>query len=182
MRFLFDYFPIICFFIAYKFWGIYVSTAAAMAVSVFQIGAYWIRFCRFEKFHVITLIFILLLGGCTLIFHQAIFIEWKPSIVYWIFSIILLSSHFFGKHTLIRQIFKEKIELPIKTWSRLNLSWGLFFLILGILNLIVAYHFDINTWINFKLFGISGLVLIFILGQVFYIARHVPANLKIESR
>lgn len=182
MGFLFDYLPIICFFVAYKFWGIYVATAIAMAASALQVCAYWIRFRRFDKFHVITLIFILLLGGFTLIFHKAIFIKWKPTIVYWIFSIVLLSSHVFGKHTIIHRMFKEKIELPTKAWSRLNLSWALFFLILGILNLIVVYHVNTNTWINFKLFGTLGLILIFILGQAFYIARRIPQNPKTDTR
>ena len=181
MRFLFDYLFIICFFIAYKFYGIYIATAIAMTVSTLQVSAYWIRFHRFEKFHLITLMFILLLGGCTLIFHKAIFIKWKPTVIYWAFSIILLSSHFFGKHTLIHRILKEKVELSQKTWSRLNLSWVLFFLILGILNLIVVYHFNTNIWINFKLFGTLGLMLIFILGQAFYIVRHIPQNTKTDT-
>ncbi|ABS78241.1 septation protein A [Coxiella burnetii] len=181
MKFLFDYFPIICFFVAYKFWGIYIATAAAMVVSALQVAIYWIRFRRFEKFHVITLIFILLLGSFTLVFHNAIFIKWKPTIVYWIFAIVLFGSHFFGKHTLVHRMLKEKIELPAKTWSRLNLSWALFFLILGVLNLFVVYNFDTNTWVNFKLFGTLALMLVFILGQAFYIARHAQ-NLKTNSR
>lgn len=100
----------------------------------------------------------------------------------WTFSIVLLSNHFFGKHILVRQMLKEKIELSPKTWSRLNLSWVLFFLILGILSLIVVYHFNINIWINFKLFGTLGLMLVFILGQAFCIARYMPQNTKTDTR
>lgn len=114
MRFLFDYFPIICFFIAYKLWGIYTTTAVAMIASILQVGTYWLGFRRFEKFHVITLIFILLLGTFTLIFHKAIFIKWKPTIVYWIFSVVLLGSDFIGKHTLMHRMLKKKLSYPVK--------------------------------------------------------------------
>lgn len=111
------------------------------------------------------------MGTFTLIFHKAIFIKWKPTIVYWIFAVVLLGSNFIRKHSLIHRMLKEKIELPSKIWSRLNLSWTLFFLLLGILNLVVVYHYDTNTWVNFKLFGTLGLMLVFILGQAFYIRR-----------
>ncbi len=173
MKFLFDYFPIICFFIAYKVWGIYVATAVAMVVSLLQVGAYWLRYRRFEKLHVITMLFILILGGATLIFHKAIFIKWKPTIVYWIFSLALLFSQFITKHTLMHRMFKDKIELPVKVWSRINLSWALFFVFLGGLNLYVVYHYDTNVWVNFKLFGTLGLILVFVIAQALYMSRYL---------
>ncbi len=173
MKFLFDYFPIFCFFIAFKLWGIYVATAVAMATSFLQLLLYWLRHRRFEKLHVITFIFIFILGGFTLIFHKPIFIQWKPTIVYWIFTLVLLGSHWIGKKPLLHRMLNEKITLSMKVWSRLNFSWALFFLFLGFLNLYVVYHFDTNTWVNFKLFGTLALTLVFIFAQAFYIMKQM---------
>jgi len=173
MKFLFDYFPIICFFIAYKIWGIYVATAVAIGTSILQVGAYWLRHRRFEKLHLITMAFIVLLGGATLIFHKAIFIQWKPTIVYWIFSLVLLFTQFLSKQTLMHRMFKDKIELPLKIWARLNMSWAIFFLLLGALNLYVVYHYSLNSWVNFKLFGTLGLMLGFILVQAVIMSRYM---------
>lgn len=173
MKFLFDYFPIICFFVAYKLWGIYVATAVAIVTSGLQVAVYWIRFRKFEKLHVITFFFILVLGGSTLIFHKPIFIKWKPTIVYWIFTIVLLVSQFLTKKPIIHRMLKDKISLPQKVWDRLNLSWAIFFLVLGAINLYVLYHFDTNAWVNFKLFGTLGLMLVFIIAQAVYVGRHI---------
>lgn len=176
MKFLFDYFPIICFFIAYKLWGIYIATATAIGASVLQVAAYWLHHRRFEKMHLITMAFIVLLGGATLIFHKAIFIQWKPTIVYWIFSLVLLFTQFMTKQTLMHRMFKDKIELPLKVWSRLNMSWAVFFLFLGALNLYVVYHYSLNSWVNFKLFGTLGLMLGFILIQALIMSRYVQQD------
>lgn len=178
MKFLFDYFPIICFFIAYKLWGIYVATAVAMAASGLQLGAYWLKHRRFEKLHLITFVFIIVLGSLTLIFHKAIFVKWKPTIVYCIFAAVLFGSHFFGKTPLIHRMLGDKISLPDKVWPRLNMSWAIFFFVLGILNVYVVYHYDTNAWVNFKLFGTLGLMLVFIIGQSLYIAKYMkkPSN------
>src|SRR3990167_10758602 len=173
MKFLFDYLPIICFFVAFKLWGIYVATAVAIATSLLQVGVYWLKHRRLEKLHIITLIFIVILGGATLIFHKPIFIKWKPTIVYWIFTIVLLGSQLFGSKPLIHRMLKDKITLPHKIWFWLNMSWAIFFLLLGGLNLYVVYHYDTNAWVNFKLFGTLGLMLLFIFAQAFYLARYV---------
>lgn len=173
MKFLFDYFPIICFFIAFKLWGIYVATGVAMGTSVLQVGVYWLQHRRFEKLHIITMIFILVLGSFTLIFHKPIFIKWKPTIVYWIFAVILIGSQFFGSKPIMHRMLKDKITLPTEIWTRLNMSWAIFFVVLGGLNLYVVYHYDTNAWVNFKLFGTLGLMLLFIIVQATYIAKHL---------
>lgn len=173
MKFLFDYFPIIVFFVAYKLWGIYIATAITMGASLVQVGVYWLIHRRFEKFHIITMAFILVLGSFTLIFHKAIFIKWKPTIVYWIFSIVLIGSHFIGSKSLIHRMLHEKISLPQKVWNRINMSWAIFFLLLGCANLYVVYHYDTNTWVNFKLFGTLILMLVFIFGQALYMSKHM---------
>lgn len=173
MKFLFDYLPIICFFIAYKIWGIYVATAVAIGVSILQVAFYWLKHRKFEKLHVITMAFIVVLGSATLIFHKAIFIQWKPTIVYWVFSVVLLFSQFISKRTLMHRMFNDKIELPLKVWGRLNLSWAIFFLVLGFVNLYVVYNYSTDAWVNFKLFGTLGLMLVFVIAQAIYMSRYM---------
>ncbi len=178
MKFLFDYFPIIVFFVSYKFWNIYVATALTMIASALQVGIYWLNHKRFEKLHLITLLFIIVLGGSTLLFHNEIFIKWKPTIVYWAFSVALFVSQFIGSKSLIQRMLQEKVTLPLKIWSRVNASWALFFAIMGLVNLYVVYHYSTNAWVNFKLFGSLGLMLIFIVLQAFYLSYHMQSFKK----
>ena len=173
MKLLYDYFPIICFFIAYKLYGIYVATAVTMAAAVLQIVALWLVKKRFEKLQLITLALILVFGGTTLIFHKAIFIQLKPSVIYWLFSIALLGSQYIGKKPLIRRMLDMHINLPARIWNHLNLAWGLFFLMLGLLNLYVVYHYSTSAWVNFKLFGTLGLLIVFTIAQGIYLSRHI---------
>lgn len=173
MKLLYDYFPIICFFVAYKLYGIYVATGVTMAASVLQILAFWLFYKRFEKLHLIMLAFILILGSATLFFHNAIFIKWKPSVIYWIIGVLLICSHYFGKKPIIHRLLGEKMDLPKKVWDRVNFSWGVFFILLGWLNLYVVYHYSTNAWVNFKLFGALGLTLVFAIIQVIYMSRYI---------
>lgn len=176
MKFLFDYFPIICFFIAYKFFGIYIATAVTMVASALQLITYRLIHHRFESLHLITFGLIMILGGSTLMFHKIIFIKWKPSLIYWIFSIVLCGSHFYSKQPLLQTMLGNKITLPSYIWVRLNFIWSLFFLFLGLLNLYIIYHFDTNTWVYFKLFGTLAITLIFIIGQAVYMAHHMSSS------
>lgn len=182
MKFLFDYFPIICFFLAYKLQGIYYATAATMIACVLQNAIYWIKHRRFEKMHLITLLFVLILGSFTLLFHNEIFIKWKPSVIYWIFSSVLLYSQFFGTRSLMERMLGDKIALPQSVWYRINIIWIVFFLLMGFLNLYVIYNFDTNTWVNFKLFGTLGLTILPIAFQAVYMARHMQTDDKITSQ
>jgi len=178
VKLLYDYFPIICFFIAYKLWGIYIATAVTMVASFLQVAGYWLVQRKFEKMHLITMALILLLGGSTLIFHKAIFIKWKPSIIYWLFSLVLLASHFIGKAPIIHRLIGDKIVLPKKVWAKINFSWGLFFFLMGFLNLYVVYNYSTNSWVNFKLFGTLGLTIVFVFIQVIYMSRHMESDKK----
>ena len=176
MKFIFDYIPIIAFFVAYKIWGIYVATAVAMVASALQVVLYWLKFRQFEKMHIITLILIIFLGSSTLIFHEEIFIKWKPSVIYWVFSVVLLGSHWFGKKNLVNKMMGDKIDLPDKAWRTLNFSWAIFFFGLGWLNLYVVYFYSTNAWVNFKLFGTLGLIFIFVVLQAFYMAKFLKVD------
>ncbi len=173
MKLLFDFFPILLFFIAYKIFGIFIATAVAMGASFLQVVFFWFKNHRIEPTHLITLILILFLGGATILLHDAMFIKWKPTAVYWIFALLFLSTQFIGNRPLIQRLLDKKINLPKFIWKRLNLIWGIFFALMGIANLYVVYNFSTNAWVNFKLFGTLGLTILFVLLQSFYIARYI---------
>ena len=173
MKLLFDYFPIICFFIAYKFFGVYTATSVTMGACALQNIVYWLIHKRFENLHLITLVSVFVLGTFTLIFHTPQFIQWKPTIIYWIFAGILLFAQFMTKKNLLTRMLGDKITLPDRVWSHLNISWSVFFIFLGFLNIYVMYHYSLNAWVNFKLFGTLGLTVVFIIAQAVYMSRHM---------
>jgi intracellular septation protein len=180
MKFLFDFFPLLLFFIAYKFYGIYTATAVVIAASFLQVGLFWLKHRRFENLHLITLAVIVVFGGLTLALQNDAFIKLKPTILYWAFASLLAASHFFGNKTIIERMMGSQITLPAPVWRQLNLSWAIFFLLLGILNLYVVFYFavDLDTdtrtaiWVNFKVWVTTGLTLVFVIGQAIYMSRH----------
>ncbi|ALP53412.1 septation protein A [Candidatus Tenderia electrophaga] len=173
MKFLFDFFPILLFFIAYKAYDIYVATAVAIVASFIQVGWLWLQHRRVEKMHVITLLLIVVLGGATLALQDPTFIMWKPSLVNWAFALVFVGSHFIGKKTIVQRMMEKNVALPGHIWPRLNIAWSVFFVFIGFLNLYVAYNFDEATWVNFKLFGMIGLTFVFIIAQAFFIGRYM---------
>lgn len=173
MQFLYDFFPIIIFFVVYKIAGIYAATGSAIIVSFAQVILHWFKHKKFSNMQVITFLIVLFLGGATLVLHKPIFIKWKPSIIYWLFAVVFLGSHFIGKKPLIRYMMDKKIALPDKIWSHLNFSWVVFFAVLGFANIYVVYHYSTSTWVNFKLFGILGVTILFVVIQALYLARFV---------
>lgn len=173
MALLFDFLPIILFFIAYKLWGIYVATAIMLVVSVLQIAVTWLIKREVRRLHLIATVLVLVFGGLTLLVHEPIFVKWKPTVVEWLFAAAFLGSHRFAKKPLIRLALDEQISLPDAVWRRLNLAWVAFFVIVGAANLWVVYNFSTDTWVNFKLYGMLGATLIFTIGQSIYLARHI---------
>ena len=173
MKLLFDFFPILLFFIAYKLYNIYVATAVVMVASGAQVSGYWLKHRRFENMHLITLLLVMVLGSATLLFHNEIFIKIKPTAIYWIFSLLFLGSHYWGEKFFIQRMMDGKLKLPQQDWKRLNVSWALFFLSMGMLNLYVVYHFNTNTWVHFKLFGTLTLTFVFVVLQSLYMAKRV---------
>lgn len=181
MKLLFDFFPILLFFIAYKLGdiyvgheqAIYVATAVAIAASALQVAFYWLRHRRFETMHLVTLGLMVVLGGATLILQNDTFIKWKPTVVNWLFAAAFLGSQWFTEKSLVQRMMGKSVQLPGAVWGRLNVSWSLFFIALGGLNLYVAFNFDTDTWVNFKLFGMMGLTFVFIIAQAFYMAPYM---------
>jgi len=176
VKLLFDFFPIILFFIAYKFFGIFTATFIAILASLFQLVFDWVKNRRFEFTYVITFILILVLGSATIFFHNEMFIKWKPTAIYWVLALFFLGSSFVGEKPIIQRLLGEKISLPPIAWKKLNFSWIVFFAIIGAVNLFVIYHFSTNTWVNFKLFGMLGLTLVFGILQSLYIAKYLDEN------
>lgn len=175
MKFLFDLFPVILFFAAFKFAGIYVATGVAIVATFLQILWVWIRHRKVEPMLWVSLIIITVFGGMTLFLHDETFIKWKPTVLYWFFALALIGSQiFFGKN-LIRSLLSAQIDLPERIWQNINRSWAGFFLFMGIANLLVAFTlgFSTDTWVNFKLFGGIGLMLLFTLAQGLYLARYI---------
>jgi len=175
MKFLFDLFPILLFFLAYKLYDIYVATAVAIGAAFVQTGAYWLKHRKFEKMHLITLGILVLFGGLTLALRDPLFIKWKPTVVNWLFGVSFLGSQFIGERTLVERMMGHAITAPSPVWSRLNWAWTLFFVFMGLLNLYVAYNFSEDTWVNFKLFGMMGLTLVFVFAQAFYLSRYMES-------
>ena len=173
MKFLFDIFPVVLFFVAFKFYDIYVATAVAMIASIAQIAWVWLRHRKVETMLWISLAVIIVFGGATLLLQDETFIKWKPTVLYWLFALVLAVGALAFRKNLIRAMMGEQIVLPDFVWGRLLMSWIGFFAAMGVLNLLVAYNFSTDTWVNFKMFGGLGLMLLFVLGQALMLARYV---------
>ena len=173
MKFLFDLFPVVLFFAAFKLFDIYVATAAAIVATFLQIG--WLKWKRrkVDTMMWVTLIIIVVFGGATLALHDETFIKWKPTVLYWMFGAVLGGAELLFRKNLIRAMLGEQVRLPDGAWSRLNWSWAGFFVLMGAANLYVAFNFPTDTWVNFKLFGGMGLMLLFVLLQAAFLARHI---------
>lgn len=178
MKFLIDFFPVVAFFIAFyipedRSQGIYVATMVAIAASFVQVAVYWLVTRRFEKMHLVTLVILVVLGSATLLLHDERFIKWKPTAVYWLFAVTLLGGQYlFGKN-LVQRMLQHAVELPQHVWNNLNISWAIFFVFSGVANLYVAFNFSDEIWVNFKLFGILGLTLLFAIIQGFYMNKYI---------
>jgi len=214
MKLLIDFFPILLFFIAYKFYGIYVATGVAIAASAIQVGWNWFKNRHVEKMHLATLGLLVVFGGMTIALRDPIFVMWKPTIVNWLFAAVFLGSQFVGGKSLIERMMSHAVDVPAEIWPRLNLLWVLFFIVSGLANLYVVYVYsgfyeaqqaliaaagdtqiDLSacangfsgdllslcqdtqskedTWVNFKLFGMMGMTILFVIAQAFYLARHI---------
>jgi len=173
MKFLVDFFPILLFFIAYKAYDLYVATAVLIVATIAQVAYLWSKHKRVEKMHIITLVMVVLFGGLTLALQDDQFIKWKPTVINWLFAAAFLGSQFIGEKSFIERMLGASITMPKNAWIKLNFSWVIFFAALGIINLYVAFNFDTDTWVNFKMFGMMGLTFGFVLAQGIYLSRYM---------
>jgi len=201
MKFLFDFLPVVFFFLAYKFFGdlppslidlgnqipgvdlqqsnpkhaIIFATLVIIIATILQNILHWFTYKKLEKMHLISLVILIVFGSITVVSRDPDFIKWKVSIFNWFFASVLLGSLFIGKKTLIERMMSHAVSVPKNVWKNLTYSWGAFFIFIGVLNYIVAFHYagvdDVN-WVNFKLFGILGLTFAFMIAQGIYLAKH----------
>ena len=176
MKLLIDFFPIILFFAAFKLWGIYVATAVAIVATVAQI--LWLRRSRgkVEPMQWVSLAVIVLFGGATIALQNETFIKWKPTVLYWLMGGTLAAGQLFFRKNLLKTLMGSQLDLPEPAWRVTNWSWVAFFAVMGVLNLWVAYTFDTDTWVNFKLFGGMGLMIVFVIGQALYLGRYMKVD------
>jgi intracellular septation protein len=176
MKFLFDLFPILLFFVAYKFGDIWIATGVAIAATFLQIGWLVLRKKKVDAMLWVSLAIIVVMGGATLLLHDETFIKWKPTVLYWVFSVVLLVAEFgFGKN-LIRSLQDKVLQLPNPIWRKLLLSWIIFFAVMGGVNLYVAFNYSTETWVNFKLFGFMGMIFLFVVVQSVMLAKYIEAE------
>jgi intracellular septation protein len=173
MKLLFDLFPVVLFFVAFKLSDIYTATAVAIAATFLQIG--WLKWKRrkVDTMMWISLVIIVVFGGATLALHDETFIKWKPTVLYWLFGAVIAAAQLLFRRNLVRAMLGEQVRMPDGVWTRLSWSWAGFFTFMGAANLLVAYNFPTDTWVNFKLFGGMGLMLVFVVLQAVFLARHV---------
>jgi len=206
MKLLFDFFPIILYFLTYKqanflientFAGQLVDPAkpefinatflaigVAIISSFLQVAIHWVKTKKFERMHIFSLALIAILGSITIFVGDPVFFQWKPTILNWLFSVVFLGSMVIGEKPIIERMMGAQITLPENVWKTLNLSWVAFFFISGAANLYVAFYYDLgapdnirmDTWVDFKLFGLMGLTIGFIILQAIYLSRHIKEN------
>lgn len=175
MKFFFDIFPVILFFIAFKIGDIFIATGVAIVATFAQIGWVWLKHRKVDTMLWVSLGIITVFGGMTLIFHDETFIKWKPTVLYWAFAVALTIGIVFFKKNLIRALLAEQMQLPESVWNKLNWSWIGFFVFMGFANLVVAFAFNLSTdaWVNFKLFGGMGLMFVFVIIQGMILSKYI---------
>ncbi|MDE2422793.1 MAG: septation protein A [Betaproteobacteria bacterium] len=181
MKIFFDLFPVVLFFIAYQWHGIYWATAVAIVSSIFQIVFLLLFKKRVEPAAWIGLVVIVLFGGLTLWtkvhpmegINPTVFIRWKPTVLYWIFAAILFLGPLLLQKNPMRGLLGKELHLPETLWGKVNLAWAIFFTFLGALNLYVAFHYPEPVWVKFKLFGLLALMIVFIVAQGILLAKHI---------
>jgi len=198
MKLLFDLFPVILFFATFKYteknpelassWmgsllgfvpddiklaPILLATVVVIAATVAQIIWVHFRHGKVDKMLWVSLVLVVVFGGLTLAFQNEAFIKWKPTILYWVFAGSMAFSALILKKNPIKAMLGEQLTLPEPIWAKLNLAWIAFFVVMGVLNLLIAFNFSTDTWVNFKLFGGMGLMLVFVLGQGMLLSKYV---------
>lgn len=175
-KLLVDFFPILLFFAAFKVAGIYVATGVAIVATFVQIAYLRHTTGKVEPMQWVSLGVIVLFGGATIALHNDTFIKWKPTVLYWLMGGTLLVGQVFFRRNLVKSLMGSQMELAEPVWRVVNWSWIVFFAAMGAINLWVAFHFSTETWVDFKLFGGMGLMVLFVLGQALYLGRHMKTE------
>ncbi|CAI2492280.1 septation protein A [Serratia liquefaciens] len=178
MKQFLDFLPLIVFFAFYKLYDIYVASGALIVATALALVFTWFKYRKIEKMTLITFLMVLVFGTLTLVFHNDLFIKWKVTIIYTLFALALLISQLVLKKPLVQRMLGKELTLPDKVWNNLNLAWAMFFLVCGLANIYVAFWLPQSVWVNFKVFGLTALTLVFTLLSGVYIYRHMPEEQK----
>ncbi|HTM63306.1 MAG TPA: septation protein A [Gammaproteobacteria bacterium] len=180
MQLFYEILPVFLFFLAFKFYDIYVATVVGIAATMIQVIATRAVTGTWDRKQVITMCVFLLFGGMTLYFHDPIFVKWKPTIVFWIFSVAIVITQIFTRKPLMQRMMESALQesaiIPQKVWRLLNMIWALFFVLLGGVNLYVAYYLSNDAWVNFKFYGITSALLVFSVFQALYLSRYLETK------
>lgn len=174
MKLFFDLFPVVLFYVVYKMVDIYAATAVVIGATGLQVVALYVMRRSVERQYLFTFLAVLILGGLTLVLRNPSFIKWKPTLVNWGLGVAFLASQFWGPKPLVRRMMEKALDMPDSLWTRLNLAWVAFFVLTGVVNLAVAYAYSENAWVNFKLYGLTGMAMLFMIGQVFLLREYLP--------
>ncbi|WP_431222300.1 septation protein A [Serratia sp. L9] len=178
MKQFLDFLPLIVFFVVYKLYDIYVASGALIAATALTLIFTWLKYRKVEKMTLITFAMVAVFGTLTLVFHNDLFIKWKVTVIYTLFALALLISQLVLKKPLIQRMLGKELTLPDKVWGTLNVAWAIFFLACGLANIYVAFWLPQSVWVNFKVFGLTVLTLVFTLLSGIYIYRHMPQEQK----
>ncbi|ANI29177.1 intracellular septation protein A [Yersinia entomophaga] len=178
MKQLLDFLPLVVFFIFYKMYDIFVASGALIVATLLALAISWVMYRKVEKMTLVTAAMVVVFGSLTLAFHSDQFIKWKVTVIYVLFAGALLISQLILKKPLIQRMLGKELTLPDSVWSRLNLAWAMFFLVCGLANIYVAFWLPQDIWVNFKVFGLTALTLVFTLISGVYIYRHMPTEQK----
>jgi len=181
MKLLFDFFPVVFFYITFNYYkeplgevqAMVYATAVLMAATVMQVAINWFKNRKVEKMHIAVLVLAMVFGGATIYFQDKAYLIWKVTIVNWLFAVVFFASHFIGHSHIVKRMMSKSVDLPELIWDRLSYMWIIFFVVLGAINLIVAQNVDFDTWVDFKLFGLLGLTVLFVVIQTIYLSRHI---------
>ncbi|WP_395755791.1 septation protein A [Edwardsiella ictaluri] len=178
MKQLLDFLPLVVFFVCYKLYDIYVASGALVAATAVALVLTWLKYRRVEKMTLITFIMVAIFGTLTLVFHNDLFIKWKVTVIYTLFALALLISRVVLEKPLIQRMLGKELQLPDSVWSRTDAAWALFFLGCGLANIYVAFWLPQSVWVDFKVFGLTALTLVFTLLSGIYIYRNMSEEQK----
>jgi intracellular septation protein len=174
--FLLDFLPLLAFYAAFWLGGIYVATGVGILASAISIAWALGRRHPVRPMAWISFGLILVFGGATLVLHDETFIKWKPTVLYWLFAVVLaLGPRLMGKNPIAMLLGKE-MQLSESIWAKVNDSWAIFFAFLGVINLLIAYNFDTTTWATFKVFGTMAMMFLFVIVQGIFLAPHMQSG------
>ena len=175
MKQIIEFIPLLIFFVLFKTNGIFVATGALIITTAIQLIVTWFIYKKIEKMQLITFAMVAIFGGLTLFLHDENFIKWKVTIIYGLFALALLVSQLMHK-PLIKSMLGKEMTLPENVWLRINLAWTIFFVVCAIVNIYIAFNFPLDVWVDFKVFGLLGLTLLFTFATGGYIYRHLPTS------